>query len=100
MLIKFEADDDYVERLKVLFDQRTGSKAAIAAFLAYGDQVNMIARLERENGQLRERVRVQQQIIDRARDSAAALLDHVAQGDLLSDDQPLPFLKRIDHFED
>lgn len=84
MLIKFEADEAYIEKLKDHFGQKTGSKAAVAAFLAYFDQVNMIARLERENGQLRERVRVQQQIIDRARDSAASLLDHVAQGDLLS----------------
>ena len=84
MLIKFEADQAYVEKLKEHFGQKTGAKAAMAAFLAYADQVNMIARLERENGQLRERVRVQQQVIDRARESASALLDHVAQGDLLS----------------
>ena len=84
MLIKVHPEDELVERLKEATGQRTGSKAVASAYVAYLDQLNMIARLERENGQLRERVRVQQQIIDRARDSAAALLDHVAQGELLN----------------
>jgi len=84
MLIKFQADDDYVERLKEVTGQRTGAKAVAAAYLSYLDQLDMIARLEREIGQIKERCRVQQQVIDRARDSASALLDHVAQGDLLN----------------
>lgn len=84
MLIKFQADDSYIEQLKEVTGQRVGSKAVATAYLSYMDQLNMIARLEREVGQLKERCRVQQQVIDRARDSAASLLDHVAQGDLLN----------------
>ncbi|WP_347506596.1 hypothetical protein [Pseudomonas anguilliseptica] len=84
MLVKIHADDDFIERLKDVTGERTGSKAVAAAYLAYMDQLNMIARLERENGQLRETVRVHQQVIRRARESAAALLDHVAQGDLIN----------------
>lgn len=84
MLIKFQADDELVSQLKKALGQSTGSKAVAEAATTYLDQLNMIARLEREIGTLRERCRVQQQVIDRARESASALLDHVAQGDLLS----------------
>lgn len=82
MLIKFQADDEYIEALKEATGQRVASKAAVSACLSYFDQVDMIARLERQVGRLSEAVRVQQQIIDRAKDSAAALLDHVAQKEL------------------
>lgn len=85
MLIKLNADEDFIDRLREVTGERTGSKAVAAAYLAYIDQLDMIARLERENGRLREAVRVHQQVIRRARESAAALLDHVAQGDLINE---------------
>jgi len=81
MLIKFQVDDESIEQLKHAKGQRVGSKAASAACLAYLDQLDMIARLEKEAGQLRETIRLQQQIIDRASQAASALLARVGQKD-------------------
>ena len=75
----------YADYLKLKTGESTASKAFIRAALIYADQLDMIARLERENGDLKQLVRVQQQIIERARSSASALLDHVAQKDLLNE---------------
>lgn len=85
MLVKLQdVPQELVDELKLKTGHVVASRAFSAAADAYLDQLNMIARLEREAGHLKERCRVQQQIIDRARDSASALLVHVAQGDLLN----------------
>lgn len=90
MLIKLHADEGVVERLKVATRQRTGSKAVAEAYLSYLDQLDMIARLERENGQLREQVRVYQQTIVRARDAAIEFAELAAQGDLFQPKETAP----------
>lgn len=90
MLIKLNADEAFIERLKVATRQRTGSKAVAEAYLSYLDQLDMIARLERENGQLREQVRVYQQTIARARDAAIEFAELAGQGDIFQPKETVP----------
>lgn len=100
MLIKLHAEDDYVERLKAITGQRTGSKAVAEAYLSYLDQVDMIARLERENGALREQVRVYQQTIARARDAAIEFVELASQGDLFQPKETTPArLRHLNYVE-
>lgn len=75
--------DDLADRLKSATHHRTASGAVQHACYDFLSQRTRIASLETKVAALEERLRVQQQVIERARDSAAALLDHVAQGDLL-----------------
>jgi hypothetical protein len=85
MLVKItDAPDDLVTTLKELTGCWTASKAFKYAAHEYVIFSGRIRHLEDENKRLRQSLQVQQQVIDRARDSAAALLDHVAQGDLLN----------------
>lgn len=82
-LVKFDVTEDFADSLKSATGANVSSKAAYAACLAYFDQLDMIARLERENGLLRQRAQLAEQTISRARDSASSLLAYVAQPDLL-----------------
>lgn len=79
-----DVEDWFVEDLKKLTGQATASKAFIHAAGSYSGHLDKIARLERDIISLNQRALVQMQLIERARDSAAALLDHVGQEDLFN----------------
>lgn len=86
MLIKLpdESVDD-VNALIRATSQRTAAGAYRYAARRYAPMQSQIDQLQGEVTRLRNQLLLKDQVIDRARESAAALLDHVAQGDLLSD---------------
>jgi len=84
MLIKFDAEQPMVDILKMHTGQRVASKAYKIAAEDVPGLVEEVRQLRRQIADLRQVVAVQKQTIDRAADSARALLDHVAQGDLLN----------------
>jgi len=83
MLVKIlDADDKFVEHLKVVTGATTASKAySYAAEHHHGlrlqvtDLLNQVAALNRQ-------LMVQDQVIERARFAAKGLLDHVSQSSL------------------
>ncbi len=83
MLVKFEADQTFADRIKTLTGQAVASKAFYSAASDALELVEEVRDLRRQLADAHRQIQVQKQVIERARDSAAALLDHVAQGDLL-----------------
>lgn len=84
MLVKLpDEDPKFVDCLKSATRYATASGAYRYAAYRYSALVADIERLQAENAKLRTAVQVQDQLISRARESAAALLDHVAQSDLI-----------------
>jgi hypothetical protein len=84
MLIKFDVDESEASMMKAHYGQNVASKAfRMAAFDAV-DLSRILREQKQEIAKLRQLLAVQKQTIDRAADSARALLDHVAQGDLIN----------------
>lgn len=93
-LVKFHADEAFADKVMRMTGCRVASKA-------FNTAASMALRLESdlrlaadEISQLRRQVAVQAQVIERARESAAALLDHVAQGDMLDSVPTAPPTRR------
>jgi hypothetical protein len=85
MLVKFDAEDEFVENLKSITGHNTASKAYQVAAATYVHQIETIGHLQSLVAKLREDVRVQRQIISSARDAAALLVEHTGQSDLFTD---------------
>lgn len=83
-LIIRDFPDDLADALKTHFQTKAASKAVTDAAKGFAAQAEQITRLRARVVELETAVRVQRQVIDGARVSASALLDHVAQGDLLT----------------
>ena len=83
MLIKFEVEGSEAALMQTQYGQKVASKAfKMAAFDAV-DLSRVVRDQKNEITRLRQLLADQKQTIDRAADSARALLDHVAQGDLI-----------------
>lgn len=83
MLIKFEVESAQAALMQAQYGQKVASKAfKMAAFDAV-DLSRIVREQKNEISRLRQLIAVQKQTIDRAAGSARALLDHVAQGDLI-----------------
>ncbi len=86
MLVKIkDAPDGLVSVLLDATGHKVASKAFLCAAAGYVFQLEEIAVLRQKLANLENRLAVAEQLIQRSRDSAAALLYHVAQGDLLND---------------
>ncbi|GLX91898.1 hypothetical protein Pfra02_44660 [Pseudomonas fragi] len=83
-LIIRDFPDDLAEELRTQFQTSAASKAVTEAAKGFVAQTAQVARLQARVAELEMAVRVQRQVIEGARVSASALLDHVAQGDLLT----------------
>ncbi len=83
-LIVRDFSDDLVDQLKSSTGIPTASKAVTQAAFAYIAQRDEISRLRSRISELETAVRVQRQVIEGARSAAAVLLEHTAQGDLLT----------------
>lgn len=83
-LIIREFPDDLVDVLKESTGAAAASKAVTTAAFAYVSQRDEIARLRLRVAELETALRVQRQVIEGARSAAAILLEHTAQGDLLT----------------
>ncbi|RFF52926.1 hypothetical protein [Xanthomonas campestris] len=84
MLVKIlDAEPAFVEELKRLTSQKTGSKAFMHAAEQYGPLHVYNLTLADQVTELRTEVARLQGIIEGARSAAAVLLDQVAQSDLL-----------------
>ncbi len=83
-LIIRDFPDDLADKLRAQFQTKAASKAVIDAAKGFAAQAEQITRLRARVAELETAVRVQRQVIEGARVSASALLDHVAQGDLLT----------------
>lgn len=82
-LIKFEVEEAQASLMRAQYGQNVASKAfRMAAFDAI-DLARIVRDQKHEIAKLRQLIAVQNQTIERAADSARALLDHVAQGDLI-----------------
>jgi len=84
MLIKFEVDDAQATLMRAQYGQNVASKAFKMAALDAVDLSRIVREQKQEIANLRQLIAVQNQTIERAADSARALLDHVAQGDLIN----------------
>lgn len=83
-LIVRDFPDDLVELLKRSTSSTAASKAVTNACYAYITQRDQLERQRVRILELETAVRVQRQIIEGARSAAALLLDHTAQGDMLT----------------
>jgi len=83
-LIVRDFPDDLVDMLKQTTNTVAASKAVTHACYAYVGQRDEISRLRSRITELETAVRVQRQVIEGARSAAAVLLEHTAQGDLLT----------------
>ena len=77
MLIKFEVDDAQATLMRVQYGQNVASKAFKMAALDAIDLARIVREQKQEIAKLHQLIAVQNQIIERAADSARALLDHV-----------------------
>lgn len=85
MLIQLrDFPDGEAARLKLITQQRTASKAVERALSDYVQLRIRNRELKERIQALEEQIKVRDQVIERARESAAALLDHVAQTDMLA----------------
>jgi hypothetical protein len=84
MLIKFDAEQPMVDMLKMHSGQRVASKAYKQCAEDAPGLAEEVRRLRRQIEDLKQVIAVQKQTINRAADAARALLDHVAQGDLIN----------------
>jgi len=85
MLVKFDADEDFVEALKSATGNNTASKAFQEASAKYLKQIDTIEYLQALVLKLRDQVSAQHQIISSARDAAAMLVERTSQDDLFID---------------
>jgi uncharacterized small protein (DUF1192 family) len=84
MLIKFEVDDRFAEKIKAMTDERVGSKAFVAAAHKMMELHLQCIRYDAEVTDLQARVALLEQTIERGRLSAKAFLEVCGQGDLLN----------------
>lgn len=83
IMIRHATDDQLQEAMR-LTRNTTASKALVDCIGIASRLTNEVATLRQEVYVLKQELAFSQQIIRKAKDSAAALLDHVAQGDLLN----------------
>jgi hypothetical protein len=82
MLIKFDADEDLVEKLKAQTRSAVASKAFHYAGIKYLELLDQNADMHRRNAQLRDELEACKQIISGARLAAVALIERVGQDDM------------------
>ncbi|TLX52746.1 hypothetical protein DN824_22070 [Stutzerimonas nosocomialis] len=83
MLIKFEADDQLVDRLKVQYGQKVAAKAFHAAAADAVDLFRKNQDLHDVIDAQRTEIRRLQRVIEQARSAAVQLFECTAQGDLI-----------------
>lgn len=83
-LIIRDFPDDLADALKTHFQTKAASKAVTDAAKGFIAQADQITRLRARVAELETAVRVQRDVIEGARAAASVLLDHTAQGDLLT----------------
>lgn len=83
-LIVRDFPDDLVEILKRSTNSTAASKSVTTACYAFVAQREQLEKQLARIAELETAVRVQRQVIHGARSAAALLLDHTAQGDLLT----------------
>jgi hypothetical protein len=83
IMIRHATDDQLREAMR-LTGHTTASKALVDCVAIASKKTDESSRLRQEVYVLKQELAFSQQVIRRAKDSAAALLDHVAQGDLLN----------------
>lgn len=90
MLIKFEVEDSFADRMKMHY----GKKRAAQAFSeAAEDALKLYEEVKRLKRHLQDRdieIRVLRQTLDGARSAAVHLLEACGQGDMFNDSVPLP----------
>ena len=85
MLIKFDAEQVEVDRLKMFMGQKVGSKAFYHAALEAPGMADEIRLLRQQVETLKMEKRVLEQTLERGRSAAALFLEACGQGDLLND---------------
>lgn len=88
MLIKFDADESLVDQLKMQYGQKVASKAFSAAAEDAPRLSALVRGLNRDVEDRDREIAVLRQTLERARSSAAQLLEACGQGDLLNDSVP------------
>ncbi|UFH51160.1 hypothetical protein [Pseudomonas sp. KNUC1026] len=83
-LIVRDFPDDLVELLKARTGSAAASKAVVTACYASISQADQIERQRLRIAELETALRVSRQVVEGARSAAALLLEHTAQGDLLT----------------
>jgi len=83
IMIRHATDAQLAEAMR-LTRHTTASKALVDCIEIAARKTAEASSLRQEIYVLKEELAFSQQVIRRAKDSAAALLDHVAQGDLLN----------------
>lgn len=82
MLVKFNADERLVDRLKAATGARVASKAFESAGDRYISLTKQVVDLQLANDRLQQIIDVYVARIDAARDAATLLLERVSQDDL------------------
>ena len=98
MLLKItDFPDDLAETLCAITGERTGSKAVMATIREFMRLTEWEASAQLRMAAMALEIERLNHIVEGARSAAALLVEKTGQGDLL---QPVPFLRKIDHFED
>ncbi|QYW05704.1 hypothetical protein [Phage blackswan219-6] len=101
MLLKIsEFPDELAEQLKGLTGANVASKAVLNASIMYPRLVLDLQDASCQIQECHDEIHRLRAIIEGARSAAALLLEKTGQGDLLADSDRLPFLRRVDVFED
>lgn len=82
MLVKFNADEDFVDRLKELTGETVASKAFLSSAARYDRSVGLIADLKAQIAKLTDERNVLRQVIGDARCAAIALVERASQDDM------------------
>lgn len=98
MLLKItDFPDDLAASLKASTHEATASKAVLAAAYSYAGLLDDVVALNQQVLELQTEVLRLRAVLQGARSAAALLVEKTGQGDLL---EPVPFLRKVDHFED
>lgn len=78
------ATDEEVEAAKLITGDKSAAQAFVRCVHLAASRQQRIDLLIQQMTEMRRRLDVAEQVIERARESASALLVHVAQGDMLN----------------